>query len=68
MYSDRVMRAVREMIYLDYEDTSKDNEIVKMPRRKILTYCLEHKGILGQTGYILSLIDEIYGVDLKYRE
>lgn len=65
MYSDPVMWNMRQRFGLECDDKSKDDEIMSMSKREVLTHCLEWEGIIGYTNKILKFINSIYGVELE---
>ena len=65
MYSDEIMRTIRTMLLEDPEDTSKDAEILEMPRLEVLEKCLNWENIVGYSGVIIGFINGIYHVNLE---
>ena len=58
------MKNVRQNLDLDEDDTSRDEEIMEMPKEEILERCLEWEGICGYSEMIKGFIVEIYNVFL----
>lgn len=58
MYSEFIMRAVRQYLGYDAKDTSVDVEILQMSRYKVLNSYLAWIGIAGYTSDILQVIDD----------
>ena len=67
-YPEYVMKNVRQNLGLEPNDTSMDSEINNMSKREVFARCLEWEGIIGYEYKILSLISEIFGVDLIDQE
>ena len=65
-YNDTVMKAIRERMGLDENDTSCDEEIMKMNKYDVFReYCLRN-GLLGNWhSILLRVVENIYGLDLK---
>lgn len=64
IYPEYVMKNVRQNLGLEPDDTSMDSEINDMSKREVFARCLEWEGIIGYEYKILSLVSEIFGVDL----
>lgn len=65
-YGDDVMHALRGRMGLNPDDTSKDNEIMKLDREYVFREYCYHHGLTG-TFYldILDTVADIYGVSLQ---
>lgn len=63
-YPEYIMQNVRQNLGLESDDTSMDSEINNMSKREVFARCLEWEGIIGYEYKILSLINEIFCVDL----
>ena len=63
-YPEYVMKNIRQNLGLEPNDTSMDSEINNMSKREVFSRCLEWEGIIGYEYKILSLVSEIFGVDL----
>nr|DAY00806.1 MAG TPA: hypothetical protein [Caudoviricetes sp.] len=65
-YNDTVMKAIRERMGLDENNTSCDEEIMKMNKYDVFReYCLWN-GLLGNWhSILLRVVENIYGLDLK---
>lgn len=65
-YNDTVMKAIRERMGLDENDTSCDEEIMKMNKYDVFReYCLWN-GLMGSWyDTLLGVVENIYGVELK---
>jgi len=63
-YPEYVMESVRQNLGLEADDMSMDSEINGMSKREVFARCLEWEGIIGYEYKILSLVSEIFGVDL----
>lgn len=65
-YNDTVMEAIRERMGLDVNDTSRDEEIMKMNKHDVFReYCLWN-GLLGNWhSILLSVVENIYGLKLR---
>lgn len=66
MYSDFVIKAVRQHLGLNEHDSSRDDEINRMSKHELLNHCLEWEGIYGFTNYVLKYIDSIYETSLLH--
>lgn len=63
-YKDDVMKAVRQSLGLEENDTSRDNDIMQMDKKSVFEhYCLWN-GLLGY--YYQDLLDAVEGIfDVK---
>ena len=68
MYSDNIMEALRQRLGLEENDTSKDDLIMEMEPEDVLDMYLCWEGIIGWTGRIIEIVEEVYRVDLEARE
>lgn len=59
-----IMIIMRQRRYLDEDDTSEDEDILKMSGIEFLDEWLGWEGLIGYTGYILETIEVAFGVDL----
>ena len=57
-YSDFIMRAVRQNIGLEEDDTSRDAEIYEMDGEEIVDRYLTWNGIIGYTSYIIDVVSQ----------
>ena len=57
-YSDFIMRAVRQNIGLDEDDTSRDEEIMEMDGEEIVDRYLTWNGIIGYTYNIIDVVSQ----------
>ena len=57
-YSDFIMRAVRQNIGLDEDDTSRDEEIMEMSGEEIVDRYLTWNGIIGYTYNIIDVVSQ----------
>lgn len=57
-YSDFIMRAVRQNIGLEEDDTSRDAEIMEMNGEEIVDRYLTWNGIIGYTPYIIDVVSQ----------
>lgn len=64
-YNEVIMRNLRERLDLEPDDTSKDKKIMSMDKRKVFDEYLEWEGISGWTSTILSVIEDIFKVELE---
>jgi len=64
-YNDDVMKAVRQSLGLEENDTSRDNDIMQMDKKAVFEhYCLWN-GLLGSYYlYFLEAIQNIFDVEL----
>ena len=59
-----VVRAIRQNLELEPDDTSKDGRIATMSRHEQLERFLAWNGIIGYSSSIRHAIEEIYGIKL----
>lgn len=64
-YSPMVIERVRQNLYLEADDESKDDEIEVMSRHEVLSRCLNWEGLIGYSPLIRRLIENIYDIELK---
>lgn len=65
-YSEKIMRALRANRWLEEDDTSQDESIMKETgAREAFAAWLNYEGIIYYDEYILTVIDELYGTHLK---
>ena len=57
-YSDFIMRAVRQSLGLDEDDTSRDEEIMEMAGAEIVDRYLTWNEIIGYTSYIINVVSQ----------
>lgn len=57
-YSDFIMRAVRQNMGLEEDDTSGDAEIYEMDGEEIVDRYLTWNGIIGYTSYIIDVVSQ----------
>ena len=65
-YNNTIMKAIRQRMGLDENDTSCDEEIMNMDKYQVFReYCLWN-GLLGSWyDYLLSAVENIYGLKLR---
>ena len=65
-YNDEIMKAIRQRMGLNENDTSSDEEIMKLDKYDVFRqYCLWN-GLMGSCyDTLLSVVENIYGVELK---
>ena len=63
-YFSDIMEAVRQNLGLEFDDTSKDDEISEMSRDEILDRVCEWNGLIGYGSQIREWIEDIWGIDL----
>ena len=57
-YSDFIMKAVRQNIGLEEDDTSRDAEIMEMSGEEIVDRYLTWNGIIGYTYNIIDVVSQ----------
>lgn len=57
-YSDFIMRAVRQNMDLEEDDTSRDAEIMEMSGEEIVDRFLTWHGICGYTSDIIDVVSQ----------
>lgn len=61
-YSSFIMRAVRQNVGLEEDDTSMDDEITEMDGEEVVSRFLEWEGIIGYTSTIIEVVSQaIFG-------
>lgn len=63
-YSKGIMGDLRERRDLDRNDTSQDEEIMKMSKDEVLDEVATWNGLIGYGYTIKSWVEEIYGIEL----
>jgi hypothetical protein len=63
-YSESIMQRLRQRIYLEEDDTSRDDKLERYSPDKVFEECLEWEGIIGYDRLISQIIKDIYGFDL----
>lgn len=64
MYAKDIVNDVRQNIGAEYDDDSKDEDILKMSKDEILERVLEWNGLVGFKGSVKYWVSTIFGVDL----
>ena len=64
-YSQPIMERLRQRHRLKPDDMSEDEAIMKYPKQRVLNECLHWEGIIGWSAWIIGMVEEIWGVDLK---
>ena len=59
-----IMRDIRENMYLEPDDTSRDEDILELDGEDFLNKWLEWNGICGYTRDIIDVIYYAFGIDL----
>jgi hypothetical protein len=62
MYSEWMMKKVRQALGLEPDDKSMDDDINTMSRQEVFHLFLLWEGITGYTEKILSAIEDIYNI------
>ena len=65
LFSERIVRVVRQTMGLDTDDSSRDGEIICMSHRELFDAWLTWHGLIGYTEVILNTIEKIYGITLE---
>lgn len=66
IYSEKVMEALRQNRGLEPNDTSEDEEIMKMAKRDVFNQYCAWEGLLGGYGHmLLNVIEDIYDINLQ---
>lgn len=65
MYSETIMRTLRQRFDLEPDDTSKDVFINSQTPFEVLGSLLEWEGIIGYKYIIAGWVRELYGFDLE---
>lgn len=63
-YSEYILQMLRQRNGLEYDDTSRDEELQELHPMDALNACLEWEGISGYTSWILNVIKETFKVKL----
>lgn len=64
-YPENIMRMVRGNLDLDFDDTSRDEEIECMSKNEVFESVCSWEGLIGYNHTIIGWIKDIYGVDLN---
>ena len=59
--NERIKKLLAEI----YEVDAETEDFSQMSKTEILSEILTYEGIIGYTGWIIELIQDIYGVTLK---
>lgn len=66
VYNDDVMKAVRQSLGYDEDDTSRDKVIMEMPKEEIFERYCRWNGLLGGWyQWLLEAVESIYEVELR---
>jgi len=63
-YPEYIMRSVRQRFGLEPDDTSRDKDIDVMSPIEVFDEWLGWQGIIGYCGTILSVVEDIFGVEI----
>lgn len=63
-FSEEFMEIARQSLYLEDDDTSRDNEINAMTKLEMLDTLFNWEGIINYTGTVVSWIYDLFGIDL----
>lgn len=65
-YNEKVMKAIRQGMGLDENDTSRDDKIMGMNKEEVFKEYCQWNGLLGAWYlYVLNAVESIYGISLK---
>ena len=59
IYPEYIMKNIRQNLGLEPDDTSKDSEIMQMPKEEALERFLIWEGIIGYGNLIISAVSDI---------
>ena len=62
-YPNYIYNNVRQNMGLEWNDTSKDNEIDKMSRKEVLERFWMWEGIIGYANTIKNSVFDVYGIN-----
>ena len=62
-YPNYIYNNVRQNMGLEWNDTSKDNEIDKMSRKEVLERFWTWEGIIGYANTIKNSVFDVYGIN-----
>jgi hypothetical protein len=65
--SQHIIRDIRENLGIGPDDTSKDDEINRMPLGEIFNRWCEWNGLINWSGKLKTVINDIYGIDIERR-
>ena len=65
-YNNDIMEAVRQRMGLDEDDTSRDDDIMKMDKRDVFMEYCQWNGLLGS--WYSELLKTIRNIDSVYQE
>ncbi len=64
-YSSYIMIALREQLGLREDDTSRDEEIMRMSKKSVVDMYLANEGLFFFTSKLLSMVEDIYDIRLE---
>ena len=64
-YPEYIMERLRQRYDLAADDTSMDCEFGEWTKGKVFREVLEWEGICGYSDWLLGLVEDIYGIELK---
>ena len=67
-YPESILKILRQRIDLEEDDTSKDTLFLRYSKDKVLQEVLEWEGFIGYKNQIKEWIEQIYFVDLSFKE
>lgn len=63
-YPEEVMEAIRQNLGLESDDSSMDDEIMKMSKDEVFDRLLTWNGFINYGGTIREWVNDVYGVEL----
>ena len=63
-YPNYIMESVRKNLGLKENDTTQDEYINKISKKKVLDKYLEWNGLIGYAGTVLEVVGDIYDIEL----
>lgn len=63
-YPTEIFEFVRQRLGLEYDDTSLDEEIIKMSKNEVFKHVVNWNGLIQYDAVIKDWITDIYEIDL----
>lgn len=64
-YPDYIMQNLRMRLDLEPDDTSEDEKIMRMSKKKTVEEYFAWNGIIGYGSSMIDVVGDVFGVELK---
>lgn len=64
-YPEYIMKALRQRMGLDEDDTSKDESIMKMSKSRVIDEVCNWEGLINYGSVIRGWIEDVYEINLN---